>query len=49
MVISFYYERLNFGSSTFNGTAMQEVVTSEFFEKYKIDHRFGFKIGLTFY
>ena len=48
-VISFYYERLNFRSSEFNGTKLIEIVNDSFISKYGIDNRFGIKIGLAFY
>ena len=48
-VLSFYYERLNFKSAEFNGTKVNQIVTSDFINKYGIDNRFGFKIGFALY
>lgn len=49
ITVSFHYERVNFGSAEFNGTKINKMFSSEFIEKYEIDHRFGFKIGIGFY
>ncbi|MBA3665460.1 MAG: hypothetical protein H0W61_14790 [Bacteroidetes bacterium] len=48
-VLSFYYERLNFKSAEFNGTKVTQMVSSDFINKYRIDNRFGFKIGFAMY
>ena len=48
-VISFYYERLNIQSGTFDGLRLDQMVNANFITKYGIDHRFGVKIGLALY
>ncbi|MDQ3112206.1 MAG: hypothetical protein M3R17_20165, partial [Bacteroidota bacterium] len=47
--ISLFYERVNFTTAEFNGTAFSSFLTAGFMSKYAIDHRFGFKIGLSLY
>jgi hypothetical protein len=49
IVISFYYERLNFQSAVFNDTKLADIVSEDFMSNYGIDHRFGFKIGFALY
>lgn len=46
---SLYYERFNFKSGEFNGGKLSEMVSESFMTEYGIDHRFGFKFGLSFY
>lgn len=48
-IISFYYEKLNFKSAEFNGTTIDKIVSQTFLNKYGIDNRFGFKIGIGLY
>ena len=49
IVISFFYERVNFRSAEFNGTKVADMVTPAFMDKYGLDERYGIKIGLAFY
>lgn len=44
-----FYERFNFGSAQFNGTRLSDFTSENFNQTYKTDHRFGFKIGFSFY
>ena len=47
--VGFFYERFNFGSAQFNGTRLSDFTGENFNKTYRIDHRFGFKIGFSFY
>lgn len=47
--ISFYYERINMRTAEFNGTSFSAFTSNYFMEKYKIDNRFGIKLGFSFY
>lgn len=49
LTLGFFYERFNFGSARFNGTRLSNFTNEQFNASYRIDHRFGFKIGFSFY
>jgi len=49
IILSFHYERVNFGTSEFNDISISQMLSNNFMEKYRIDHRFGFKIAWGFY
>jgi hypothetical protein len=49
IAISVYYEQLNIKSAVFNGTRIDQMVAPGFLDKYGVDKRVGFKIGLSFY
>lgn len=48
-IITIFYERLNFESGSFNGTSISKMVSPEFMNKYRIDNRFGIKLGFGIY
>ncbi len=49
LVISLYYEKLNFKESTFDSMKLDKIVNSNFMNQFGIDHRFGVKVGFGFY
>jgi hypothetical protein len=48
-IVTLFYERLNFQSATFNGTNISKMVSPEFMNKYRVDNRFGIKLGFGIY
>lgn len=49
ILISLYYERLNFKNATFNNTPLTKYVDQSFINKYSGINQFGIKLGLGIY
>lgn len=49
ILISLYYERLNFRNATFNATPLTKYVNQTFISKYSRINQFGVKLGLGIY
>ncbi len=49
LIVSLYYERFDFSKAKIKGVYLDKMVTEEFTNKYKIEHRFGIKIGIGIY
>ncbi len=49
LIVTFFYEQLNFQNTEFNGTPIRQMVSNGFMNKYSTDTRYGFKIGIGLY
>ena len=49
IIISFYYEQLNFRNANFDGLPLNQIVKQPFIDKYDKINNFGIKLGLGLY